>query len=122
MATDEKRLLNLYKQLAKSERESLLAFAEFLSSRSSAKAETPGPRPTPKAIPRPKEESVVAAIKRLSDTYHMLEKPKLLNETSALMTQHLMQGRDLVEVIDEMEEIFRRHYDEWLSSDEWVNS
>jgi hypothetical protein len=115
MASDEKQLIKLFKQLAPSERETLLAFAEFLSSRS-PKLTAPGPKPTPRHIPRPKEESVVAAIKRLSETYHMLDKPKLLNETSALMTQHIMQGRDLEEVIDEMEDIFRRHYEDWVNS------
>lgn len=122
MASDEKRLLGLYKQLAPPEREQLQAFAEFLLSRASSKVAKAGPRPTPKDIPRPKEESVVAAIKRLSETYHMLDRPKLLNETSVLMTQHLMQGRDLVEVIDEMEDIFQRHYDDWLNSHDRVGN
>lgn len=27
------------------------------------------------------------------------------------MTQHVMQGRDRIEVIDELEVLFRRHYE-----------
>ncbi len=41
----------------------------------------------------------------------MLDKDKILTETSSLMTQHVVQGRDVVEVIDELELVFERHYD-----------
>jgi hypothetical protein len=61
---------------------------------------------------------VVVAIKRLRATYPMLEPSKLLTETYELMTQHVMQGRDRVEVIDELEVIFRRHYERTLASDQ----
>jgi hypothetical protein len=64
----------------------------------------------PKAIPRPAEENVVAALKRLRETYHMLDHSKMLHEASALMAQHMMQGRPAPEVIDELEEIFQQHY------------
>ena len=111
----EKTLLDRFNRLAAPEREMLLSFAEFLCARADgSEAADSKVSVELRFIPRPQQESVVAAIKRLSDTYHMLEKPKLLNETSVLMTQHVMQGRDLVEVIDEMEAIFRRHYEEWL--------
>jgi hypothetical protein len=40
----------------------------------------------------------------------MLDKAKLLNETSALMAQHVMQGRPAEEVIDELEIVFEMHY------------
>ena len=45
-----------------------------------------------------------------------IDKPELLNETSVLMTQHVMQGRDIEEVIDELEVLFRRFYDELVNS------
>jgi hypothetical protein len=35
----------------------------------------------------------------------------MLNETSVLMTQHVISGRDAAEVIDELEVLFRRHYE-----------
>ena len=67
----------------------------------------------PLAIARPEEENVVVAIKRLRATYPMLEPAKLLNETCDLMNQHIMQGRNAVEVIiDELEMLFRRHYEQ----------
>ena len=40
----------------------------------------------------------------------MLDKAELLNETSVLMTQHIMQGRPADEVIDELEHVFLNHY------------
>jgi hypothetical protein len=41
----------------------------------------------------------------------MLDARKLLNETSAIMTQHVMKGRDKIEVIEELEILFRTHYE-----------
>ena len=74
------------------------------------------PTQEPQVIPRPENESVVAAIKRLTATYPMLDKPQLLNETSALMTKHVMQGVGVVEVIDELEDLFLRFYNELISA------
>ena len=67
--------------------------------------------PEPRDIPRPDSEKVVAAIKRLSQTYFMLDKSKMLGYTSDLMTQHIIHGRDGVEVIDELELVFLREYE-----------
>lgn len=107
----EKRLAQIYAQLAEAERKSLLDFAEFLAARSqSGKPVSLEPKP----IPRPAEENVVAALKRLRETYHMLDHSKMLNEASALMAQHMMQGRPAQEVIDELEQIFQRDFDKFL--------
>lgn len=107
----EKRLTKIFAQLSEAERKTLLDFAEFLASRSEPVApDSLELNP----IPRPADESVVAALKRLRETYHMLDHSKMLNEASALMAQHLMQGRPAVEVIDELEEIFRRDFDKFL--------
>jgi len=43
----------------------------------------------------------------------MLDKSKMLDETSALMTEHIMRGRAAVEVIDELEKAFSRRYEEF---------
>lgn len=40
----------------------------------------------------------------------MLNKDKLLHETTSLVTEHMMKGRDANEVIDELEAVFERHY------------
>lgn len=109
MTSDEKRLLKLFRALSGSGRTSLLDYAEFLGTRDN------GPEvslpDTPLDIPRPAEESVIKAIKRLRDTYPMLERDKILNDTSALLTKHVVHRHPAAEVIDELEALFRRYYD-----------
>jgi len=113
----EKRLTEIAQRLPASQAAALLEFAEFLLIRhgmtgaESMPIATAAEIPAPLDIPRPAEESVVKAVKRLRATYPMLDARKLLNETSSLMTQHVMQGRDKVEVIEEMEILFRTHYE-----------
>lgn len=51
-------------------------------------------------------------MKRLTKTYPMLETEDLFTEASSLMTQHVMRGREAMEVIDELEQLFREHYDQ----------
>ena len=117
MADLETHLVNLFQQLPASEQASLLAFAEFLLSRSEgmpARVPAPPPEPIvipePQPIPRPERESVVKAVKRLAQTYPMLDKSKMLTDTSSLVMQHVIQGRDANEVIDELEVVFERYY------------
>jgi len=108
----QQRLLKLFRQLPASAQESLLSYAEFLVERGAAVPRGHRAAPArPADIQRPESESVIAAIRRLSQTFHMLDKDDLLHETSALMTAHVMQGRPAVEVIDELEVVFRRHYE-----------
>ena len=99
------RLQTLFEQLPSTQQETLLQFAEFLASQH---------RPTvpqqPVDIPRPEDESVIAAVKRLSRTYPMLDKSQLFGTTSNLMTQHVLQGRHNQQVIDELEATFQQHY------------
>ncbi len=107
----EKRLLALFERLPEAERNSLLDFAEFLVER--AGATQPEVAQQPLEIPRPAEESVVAAMKRLRETYPMLDHSKMLHEASGLMAEHMMQGRPAPEVIDELELMFARHYEKY---------
>jgi hypothetical protein len=106
----ERRLVQLFKRLGDQDQETLLAFADFLAGREVTDA--PQVVEEPRPVPRPSKESVVAAIKRLSATYPMLDKGRMLNETSSLMVEHVMQGRPASEVIDQLEEVFARHYRE----------
>lgn len=115
MNSSEKKLLSLFGRLGASEQDMLMAFAEFLVQRQETESAEPQSIPEPESIPRPDSETVVAAIKRLTATYPMLDKPQLLNETSALMTKHVMQGMDLVEVIDELESLFQRFYEDLVN-------
>ena len=112
VSADQRRLLGAYAALDQTDKEALLAFAEFLGQRGKQDAPSPGvsDEQEPKPIPRPAEETVIDAIRRLSETYHMLEKDALLNDTSVLMSAHILQGRDAVEVIDELELLFETTY------------
>ena len=109
MKPEEKKLLRLLETLSAEQQDTVFAFVEFLAARNPA-AETVVPQ-EPLAIPRPAEESVVKAIKRLRETYPMLNPDKLLHETSSLMMKHVMHGKPAAEVIDELEALFARYYE-----------
>lgn len=106
ISSEKKRLSHIFQQLPKTHQQTLLSFAEFLH----ARLPKPSPEPEPELLPRPPNESVILAIKRLSKSYPMLDKATLLNDTSRLMTEHILQGRDKIEVIDELETLFLQHY------------
>ncbi len=106
----KRRLLELYDALDEQDRASLTAFAEFLATRQGGAAGMVEPLVEPVYTPRPAEESVIAAIRRLAQTYHMLDKAAMLHETSALMSAHILQGRSASDVIDELEALFSSHY------------
>ena len=55
------------------------------------------------------------AIRRLSETYPMLDRQALLHDTAAFMMQHVVQGREAVQVIDDLENYFRRQYESFRS-------
>ncbi len=97
----------------------MLRFAEFLAGRSSpgvvAVSREPVVVPEPEVIERPAGESVVAALKRLSKTYPMLDKTEMLSATSDLVAANIMQGTDAVEVVDQLEDIFRGLYEKLKS-------
>lgn len=108
MTAEERRLLHLFRALSEGKRAGLLDYAEFLLAR--APTEAAPVSQMPQDIARPAQESVVKAIKRLRATYPMLDRAKLIHETSALMSQHLMQGRAASEVINDLEALFQTHY------------
>lgn len=111
---DERHLTRLYRGLDDESRVTLLRFAEFLSATGNdrgAGALTQGPAlAEPDLIARPLVESVVGAIKRLSQSYPMLDRRRMLDETSILMAAHVLNGRPARDVIDELEALFARHY------------
>ena len=110
MSGEGKKLLRLFRGLSSARQGALLEYAEFLAARDEAEGLNAVPQ-EPLPVPRPGEESVVKAIRRLMASYPMLDRNKLLHETSAQMTRHLVHGVPAVEVIDELEVIFRRHYE-----------
>lgn len=113
-SADERRLIKHFRKLSEGDRQTLLAFADFLAQRDAALPQRESEViEEPKPLPRPEKETVVGAIKRLSQTYAMLERDALLNETSMLMSAHVLQGRPATEVIDELEAVFALHYSEY---------
>ena len=124
MTSDEKKMLYYFSVLGDEHKNIVMEFIEFLGSK--YPNELPPAQPSvltdeqekiiePELTPRPETESVIAAIKRLSQGYPMLNKEKLFDKTSTLMTAHIMQGRDIVEVIDEIELVFKGHYEEYVN-------
>ena len=112
---DGKKLQQLFQSLPENSRQSLLDYAEFLAARDATDApEAEAVPQQPLDIPRPDGESVIKAVKRLMRTYPMLDRDKLLHETSAQVTRNVVHKHPSAEVIDELELIFKRHYDAYL--------
>lgn len=99
-------------QLPLSHQQSLVDFAGYLVSQYQPEPED-SPILEPGVVERPSDETVVAAIKRLKLTYHMLDTDSLLNKVSDLMGQHLLQGREASQVIDELQTLFEASYQEY---------
>ena len=113
----QEKILGVLERLSSADQASVLSFAEFLLSRAATAKAVPAlapavavEMPEPALGPRPQDEKVVAAIKRLSKAYYMLDKSKMLGVTSDLVTQHILQGREAMEVIDELEQVFADHF------------
>ena len=118
MAATNKRLLELIKGMDEQQQRSLMDYAEFLHQKSPDSDVLPqsNEKLSPLDLARPEGENVMIAIKRLRACYFMINTDAMLNETTSLMTQYMMQGRDAVEVIDELEALFNQHYQDYLQS------
>jgi hypothetical protein len=111
------KIIGVLESLSAADQAAVISFAEFLLSRATTVKAVPVSAsavaveiPEPELGPRPQDEKVVAAVKRLSKAYYMLDKSKMLGVTSDLVTQHILQGRGAKEVIDELEQVFADHY------------
>lgn len=116
---EERRLIKLYQSLTEADQQTLFSFAEFLQTKNNKESIAADNQeseketiPTePLELPRPDEESVVKAIKRLTKNYPMVDKESILHPISGLMTSHILQGRTASEVIDDLEALFLKEYD-----------
>ena len=111
----ERKLIKLFKALDGQKQETLLSFAEFLLSQSVGQSDLEQVEEKtiitqPLDIVRPDNESVIKAIKRLSETYPMVDKDNILHPISDLMTAHMLQGKAAEKVIDELEAVFLKEY------------
>jgi hypothetical protein len=109
------QLIKLYESMAEEQKRSLSDFADYLYDRHGPAVKEILP---PEDIPRPEQETVVGAIKRLKLTYHMVESMAVFSSASSLMTEHMVKGRDVNEVIDEMEKLFEDAYRKMLQDKE----
>lgn len=112
LAPLEKKMLRSFRTLSQEQQKTVAAFVEFLSSNTNNSCAAEPERPV--ALPRPDQESVVKAIKRLRATYPMLDQNKLFHETSQHMTEHLLHGKPATEVINELEIMFSHHYQRYI--------
>ena len=121
------RLTRLFTALDEADRRTLLAFAEFLAAGGRpplvpcSHLDTPPDPATaqpqePTPLPLPEQEKVIAAIRRLTLTYPMLDHGPMLHETSALMTAHVLHGRPAAQVIDDLEALFRDKYQDYRAT------
>lgn len=107
-SSQEQDLLRLFRRLEPAQRQSLLDFAHFLADRAVASEAGSDLPSEPLGLPRPEQETVVEAIRRLSRNYPMLNRDALLHESAALMSGHVLQGRPAAEVIDDLEVLFAK--------------
>jgi hypothetical protein len=111
VSADRERLAELFAALDPADRRTLLAFAEFLVTRHADGTSSVDAVPElPRDLPRPENESVVAALKRLRQSYPMLDAAPLLDAAARLVTAHVLHGRGAEEVIDELESLFAEAY------------
>ena len=116
MSKLEDTLLNSLRRLPQAQKQALLDYAEFLTQRYAVEDETIPLDPLD--IPRPQEESVVKAIRRLAKTYPMLDSKELFEKTSSFMMRNLMHGEDSCVLIDEMEVFFQQSYHDFIGNNE----
>jgi hypothetical protein len=108
---EEQALCKIYKRLDASNQHTLMRFANFLAAQQVDESQSDQAVDLQRVdIPRPKQESVIKAIRRLSATYPMLETDRMFDNISSLMTAHIMTGRSAESVIDELQEMFAQQY------------
>lgn len=126
----ERKLCRLYSSLNDESRLTLMKFAEFLIADAAIKDQQIENNadedalasilsndsqlaafPEPKIIPAPDNENIIKAIKRISAMYYMVDKSQMLDKTSTLMTEHLMRGRPMPEVLADLETGFKQEYE-----------
>lgn len=115
MKSQKQQLIQLFEGLNQQGRDSLLDYAEYLQNKNGQVVEAESlEKKEPLFHPRPQDESVINAIKRLRTSYFMIDTDAMISETSSLMTQFMLQGREASDVIDDLERLFNDHYQKYL--------
>jgi hypothetical protein len=110
MSPGARKLLDCFRSLSEARQAALLEFAEYLAGKEDTSTQQ-NVSAVPLDIPRPENESVIKAVRRLRETFPMLDQNKIFGDVSTQMTKHVIHGVPSVEIIDELEVIFRRHYE-----------
>ena len=116
LPADQKKLLAAYVSLPQVKQQQLLEFAEFLTQKSASAEAEATLSSAVLDIPRPENETVVAAMRRLTTTYAMVDTDGLLDRASLLMSAHVLQGKPAEQVIDDLELLFEQAFSK-LSED-----
>ena len=117
---DATRLMQMFDLLAPAQRDTVLSFAEFLVDRTRRPGDAPvsersavsaGPLAQPVFEERPDEETVTAALSRLSRVYHMLDTDLLVERASdELLSRDAIASLSQRGLVDELERFFAEHY------------
>ena len=107
-------MLDCFRRLSADRQSALLDYAQYLAGKEENSRQS-NVSAVPLDIPRPDNESVIKAVRRLRETYPMLDQNRIFGDVSSLMTRHVMHGVSSVDIIDELEVIFRRHYETHVS-------
>ncbi|MDH3289121.1 MAG: hypothetical protein OEP48_15545 [Betaproteobacteria bacterium] len=107
MKGEEQKLLEIFDQLASEQQDKLIEFAEFLAVSDAGRDDATAA--APEKMPRPADETVTMAIRRLVRTYPMLDRRRLMAEASRFLAEHAL-GRAACEVIDDLEAVFATNY------------
>ncbi len=98
------RLVMLLESLDATGLRTLVEHAESLVSRREVQAHSPS------VAPRPSGENVVQAIRRLNGSYPGLRRAALMQPVGELLSQHMVDGRAVEEVIEDLEALYARAY------------
>ena len=108
----------IFAQLDCAAQQNVVAFAEFLLAKQQTGKQhklsadlVAAAFAAPLLIEPTPDESVVAALRRLTRSYNMLDSRALLAHAVDIMNGFVLQGRDRVVVILELEALFQREYD-----------
>ena len=110
---EERILCKIYKDLDVNHRHTLITFANFLvEQQTQDKNNTIDEKLAlePLDLPRPKKESVIKGVRRLTASYPMIDTDTMFDSISKLMTSHIMEGRSAESVIDDLQELFAQQY------------
>ncbi|MBF0359098.1 MAG: Crp/Fnr family transcriptional regulator [Magnetococcales bacterium] len=113
-------LLDIWRNLDREQKLTLLKFAEFLESQKSNSEEPVSQEPL--NLPKPENESAVKALKRLKKSYPMIDADMgLLDDASHLLMEKITGTPDS-EVVVKLEALFLDRYKNWQQEQQEVRS